>query len=53
MLKAIVEGKRNKVVRIGDIILKYQNFKFTIEKKLMDKLLKTYGADSSTKCNTL
>lgn len=43
MLKAIVEGKKNKVVRIGNIILKYQNSNFLIEKKLMGELLNTYG----------
>jgi hypothetical protein len=43
MLKAIVEGKKNKVKRIGDLMGKYRDMQFVMNKNQISNLMKTFG----------
>jgi len=43
MLKAIVEGKKNKVKRIGDLMGKYRDMQFVMNKNQISNLTKTFG----------
>ena len=43
MLKAIIEGKKNKVKRIGDLMDNYGNSLFVINKSLVNNLIKVFG----------